>query len=126
VELPGAALSIARPARLPITLLVSHWQAEWAHADVARPAAMIFIRDPEKCSASVTQMLIALHGLTKAEAVVATAIGRGKSPEDIAAGLGVGMGTVRTHLKKALAKTGTRRQAALAALVANGVGGISA
>jgi len=120
-HLPGAALALPRPQRLPITLRVSPWRATWAPADVARPAALVFIRDPEASPSSAGQTLRELFGLTRAEAAVAVAVGEGRSPEQIAAGLGVGLGTVRTHLNQALAKTATGRQGALAALVARSV-----
>jgi DNA-binding CsgD family transcriptional regulator/PAS domain-containing protein len=124
-HLQGTAMVVGRPGRLPVTLLVAPWRATWAPADVAQPAAMIFIRDPEASGSAASQTLRELFGLTRAEAAIAVAIGEGQSLEHIAAALGVGLGTVRTHLKKALAKTGTGRQGALVALVARSVAGIS-
>lgn len=124
-HLPGTAIAVARPGRLPVTLLVSPWRATLAPADIAQPAAMIFIRDPEASGSATGQTLRELFGLTRAEAAIAVAIGEGQSLEHIATALGVGLGIVRTHLKKALDKTGTSRQAALAALVARSVAGIS-
>lgn len=125
-HMPAAALAVPRPGRLPITLLVSPWRAAWTPTDVARPAAMIFIRDPENSESTTVQTLRELFGMTRAEAAIAVAISEGQSLEHIAIALGVGLGTVRTHLKKALTKTDTRRQAALAALVARSVAVISA
>jgi DNA-binding CsgD family transcriptional regulator len=54
-----------------------------------------------------------LFGLTNKESEVAAALALGQSLEEIAASLGVGLGTVRTHLKSCLTKTGTSRQAQL-------------
>ncbi|MFC4274569.1 helix-turn-helix transcriptional regulator [Achromobacter aloeverae] len=122
---PGTAIAVPRTGRLPITLIVSPWKAEWAPADVARPAAMIFLRDPETSAPTAAQTSMELFGMTRAEATVAIAISQGASLESIAASLGVRLGTVPTHLKKALLKTGTQRQGALAALVARSVAGIS-
>lgn len=124
-QLPGAALAIPRVGRLPVTLLVSPWRAAWTPLDVGRPAAMIFLRDPERSESASAQTLRELFGLTRAEAAIALAIGQGQSLEQIAALSGVGIGTVRTHLKRALTKTDTHRQATLAALVARSVAGIS-
>lgn len=124
-HLPRPAMAVARSGRLPVTLLVAPWRATWASADIAQPAAMIFICGPETSGSAAGQTLRELFGLTRAEAVIAAAIGEGRSQEHIAAALGVGLGTVHTHLKKALAKTGTNRQGALAALVARSVAGIS-
>jgi DNA-binding CsgD family transcriptional regulator len=84
--------------------------------DRERPAALVFIRDPEAPLAATR--LRELFGLTRTEAAVAAGLGDGKSLENIAADLGTGIGTVRTHLKRVLAKTGTHRQAQLVALLA--------
>jgi DNA-binding CsgD family transcriptional regulator len=62
-----------------------------------------------------------LFGLTRTEASVAAALGRGASLENIAANMGIGLATVRSHLKRILAKTGTHRQAETAALLARSV-----
>jgi DNA-binding CsgD family transcriptional regulator len=56
-------------------------------------------------------------GLTRAEARVAARLARGSTLTEIATDLGVAHETVRTHLKRALAKTGTHRQAELVAWV---------
>lgn len=122
---PGAPLAVARPGRLPITLLISPWRAAWAPTDVVMPAAMIFVRDPEHSGSAAALTLRELFGMTRAEAAIAVALSEGRSLEEIAVALGVGLGTVRTHLKKVLTKTGTRRQAALVALLARSVAGIS-
>ncbi|MFW5925286.1 MAG: helix-turn-helix transcriptional regulator [Myxococcota bacterium] len=55
--------------------------------------------------------------LTPMEARVALGVGRGYSVRKIAAGLGIGVETVRTHLKRVYAKTGARRQSELTRLV---------
>lgn len=57
-------------------------------------------------------------GLTPAEAKTALAIAKGRDCEEIATLHNVSIATVRTHLKAIFAKTGTRRQAALAVLIA--------
>ncbi|MFN3815140.1 helix-turn-helix transcriptional regulator [Brevundimonas sp.] len=58
----------------------------------------------------------ALFGLTAAEQRVCDGIGRGETVVATAAALGVGESTVRTHLLRVFEKTGTGRQAELAAL----------
>jgi DNA-binding CsgD family transcriptional regulator/PAS domain-containing protein len=123
---PGAALAVPRPGRLPVTLLVAPWRENWATASATSPAASIFIRDPEASGPGASETLRELFGLTRAEAAIAVAIGEGQSLDRIAATFGVGLGTVRTHLKRTLAKTSTSRQGALASLVARSVAGISA
>jgi len=122
---PGMAMAVPRAGRLPVTLLVSPWRANWAPNDVAQPAALIFVRDPEDSGSAAISTLRDLFGLTRAEASVAVAIGQGKSVTQISLEFAVSLGTVRTHLKRALAKTGTDRQAALAVLVTRSVAGIA-
>ena len=88
-----------------------------------RPAVLVFIRDPEAPIA--VARLRELFSLTQTEGVVASALGRGASLEDIAANMGIGLATVRSHLKRILAKTGTHRQAEAVALLARSVSTVS-
>ena len=67
-----------------------------------------------------------LFGLTRTEGLVAAALGQGHSIEDIASGMNVSLATVRTHLKRLLAKTGTHRQAEAVALLARSVSTVAA
>jgi len=52
-----------------------------------------------------------LFGFTPTQARVAIEMTRGLGPKDIAANLGVGVETARTHVKHIMGKTGTHRQA---------------
>ncbi|OJU03801.1 MAG: hypothetical protein BGN83_18585 [Rhizobium sp. 63-7] len=56
-------------------------------------------------------LLQSLYDITQAEAKVAEGLLQGLSPKDIATIGGVGIETVRTHVKNLLAKTGAGRQA---------------
>ncbi len=58
------------------------------------------------------------HGLTAREYDVAALVARGCTDRDIARVLGIGFGTVRTHLNRAMAKCGCANRAELAAVVA--------
>jgi DNA-binding CsgD family transcriptional regulator len=58
-----------------------------------------------------------VHGLTLTEAKVAARLAGGRNVAEIAAALGISIGTVRTHLKGAYAKTGARTQAELVCVV---------
>lgn len=113
---PGAALSIPRPHRLPLALEVAPLRPSASRLEEPRPCALIFIRDPE--SPIAVERLRELFGLTRAEGAVAAALVRGGSLGDIAVQMGIGLATVRTHLKRILAKTGTNRQAEAVALLA--------
>jgi DNA-binding CsgD family transcriptional regulator len=63
-----------------------------------------------RCSAST--------GLTPRESDVAALVARGCTDRDIARILGIGFGTVRTHITNAMSKTGCSNRAELAAAIA--------
>jgi DNA-binding CsgD family transcriptional regulator len=81
---------------------------------------LVFIRDPQAPIA--VSRLRDLFGLTRTEGLVAAALAQGHALDDIAAGMDIGVATVRSHLKRILAKTGTHRQAEAVALMARSVG----
>ncbi len=62
-------------------------------------------------------------GFTEAEARVASQLVRGSTAAEVAARLGIGVTTVRTHIRSLLQKTHAPRQAALIALLHGGVAG---
>ncbi len=116
---PAAALALPRDHHLPLTLAVAPLRPSVSSLGDQRPCALIFIRDPEAPMA--VDGLRDLFSLTRAEAGVAADLGRGCSLEDISRRRGVGLATVRSHLKRILAKTGTHRQAEAVALLARSV-----
>lgn len=125
VAAPGAtALAVLRPRRMPLALEVAPLRPAVSVFGEQRPAVLVFIRDPEAPVA--VARLRELFGLTRTQSLVAAALGRGASPEEIAADLGIGLATVRSHLKGILAKTGTHRQAEAVALLARSVSTVSA
>jgi DNA-binding CsgD family transcriptional regulator/PAS domain-containing protein len=63
------------------------------------------------------EVLRTVYDLTQSEARIAALIAKGDSPEAIAEALAIAVSTVRSHIKGALAKTGTHTQAALAACI---------
>lgn len=81
-------------------------------------AALIFLADPNSRSGGVRDVLRDLYSLTPAETRLAEALGRGDSLGDIAAAFGVTENTIRTHMKSIYAKTDTRKQSHLVALLA--------
>ncbi|MBS7538096.1 helix-turn-helix domain-containing protein [Ancylobacter lacus] len=119
------ALAIARAGRLPLTLTLAPLRPRWSPGPDPGPLALVFLKDPERPSLHHDR-LRELFGLTPTEAAIAAELGAGRSAEEIASRQGIGLGTVRWHLKNILAKTGTRRQAEAAALLARSVAALPA
>jgi DNA-binding CsgD family transcriptional regulator len=125
----GGAMLISRPAPdEPLQALISPLGAQ-GHADLphgvrgalgaqAGGRAMLIVIDPQSSRRGVETRLVALFGLTPAEARVACEVGKGLNPKDVAEALQVLPSTVRTHLHHVFAKTATRRQAELMRLIA--------
>lgn len=116
---PVQALSVPRPHRMPLALEFAPVRPSACVLGEQRPACLIFIRDPQ--APISIERLRDFFGLTRTEGAVAAALGSGHSVEEIAAGMGVAVATVRTHLKRILAKTGTHRQAEVVTLLARSV-----
>ena len=108
-------LALLREQRLPLTLLCQRQLASGQFA-----GWHISLRDPEAARPDLL-LVQALFGLTPSEAAVATALALGQSCAEIAQVLGVQPNTVLAHVKKALTKTGTQRQAQLVSLLLRSV-----
>jgi DNA-binding CsgD family transcriptional regulator len=95
----------AQPARA-----VAPFDAHWA----------AFIQDPLVGMPMPGEAFAKLYALTPAELRVALALAQGLPLEEVAAMLGIGMATVRTHLQRLFKKTGTARQTELVVLMMSG------
>lgn len=85
----------------------------------ATAIAVLFERDrPPAPAAAARPALRDAFGLTDREAEVASLIAEGLDIAAVASRLGIRLDTARTYLKDAFEKTGTHRQAELAALLA--------
>lgn len=118
-EVP-APLRIDRPDRLPWTMAIMPLRPKWSKLVWQRPLALVLMRDPEYPPYAI-DLLRSLFGLTAMEARVAALLAHGTSPEQMPHMLSIGIGTVRTHLKQILAKTGTRRQGETIALIGRSI-----
>lgn len=82
------------------------------------PTAAIYLSGGATSTANLRpDPLRELFGFTIAEARVAIRLASGDSLREAAENLGVSLNTVRTHLQRAVAKAGVKRQAELVALV---------
>lgn len=78
---------------------------------------LIQIIDPAAPPTVDVPLLRSLFSLTKAEARLAENLARGLTLQECADEAGVSLNTIRTHLARALDKTGTNKQAQLVALI---------
>lgn len=100
-------------ARAPLTVLVIPLRAATDWLTPRRPAAILFVSDPERTNTPTAERLRQTFGLTRAEAAVAVEVLNGHGLQAAAAVLGVAPATARTHLTAVFGKTGTHRQAEL-------------
>lgn len=84
-------------------------------------AGVVFISAPEAMIIEAVEGLDDLFGISATEAKIAAALASGKQIAEIAFERGVSVNTIRTQLKRLLAKTGTRRQAELLRLILTNV-----
>ena len=111
-----AAVRITRPNNRSIAAFVLPI-LNTAPSGIADPSVLVLLVDPNDNRSVSLRTMIGLYGLTPSEARVAAIIGAGKSIEEVAIGLQIGVATARTHLKRIFQKIGIRRQAELVALV---------
>ena len=81
---------------------------------------LLLIHDPSTRAGTPPEILQEWHGLTPAEARVASLLASGFSVDQIAHQLRIKSDSVRTHLKRAYIKTGTTTQAELVMVVLSG------
>jgi DNA-binding CsgD family transcriptional regulator len=112
-------MALARPVpRRPLSVLVAPLTIESTWFVTGRPAAIVFVADPDSAPRTGQGQLRDLYRLTSAEATVAIAIARGQGLQAVADELGISLTTARTHLQHVFEKTQTRRQAELVRLIA--------
>jgi DNA-binding CsgD family transcriptional regulator/PAS domain-containing protein len=119
----AGSMSLPRPGDGGLlTILVSPVRGRdigrFADARLPDAAVLLFIVDPLDRSVPLAWITDA-YGLTSAEARVALAAASGLSIPAAADRLGISSNTVKTHLRRVYAKTGTSRQAELARVVAS-------
>ena len=113
---PGGVTIERSEGRPPLSVLVTPFRPEPGASGGPPVGALVFIRAPDWISPA-PELLQDLFGLTPMEATVAARLAGGIAPEAIAEAIGIGLSTVRHHIKNLFSKTGTTRQAELVALV---------
>ena len=78
---------------------------------------IIYVEDRPRANSVSADAVARRFGLTRAEANVAVLLANGKSVDEAAAALGITSASARTYCKRALAKSGARRQADLVQMI---------
>ncbi|WP_159993974.1 hypothetical protein [Roseomonas sp. 18066] len=81
------------------------------------PLALLMVTDPNARPNHLADQVIAMFGVTRAEAEVAASLATGLSVEEVATQRGVRLTTLRSQVQSLLAKTGTNRQGELLRLL---------
>jgi DNA-binding CsgD family transcriptional regulator len=108
---------LPRPSgRLPLRVtLIPLWRLDGS-ARIGRSARVaLFIKESDGPRAIDREAVADVFHLTTRESEIAALLASGADLEAIAAGLGIGLGTVRHHLKRLFDKTDTHSQPALIA-----------
>jgi DNA-binding CsgD family transcriptional regulator len=120
----GGAISLSAPDGRPLMVIVSPMRSRSAELGSSEGngthsvAAMVTLCDPDLPTRVPPVWLMDAYGMTLAEARVAFAASSGVKISDMARLLEVSPNTVKTHLRRVYEKTGVRRQAELARLMA--------
>ena len=117
-ERPRGALSVrGTDGRAALEVLVAPLLPEQRGESLGTATAVIYLIAPAMIFSTGRQPFARAHGLTRAEARVATLIAEGRTCRQAAEQLGVSHHTVRTQLKQIFLKTGARRQSGLVRLM---------
>lgn len=110
----GGRIRLSRgEERTPLIVLVIPIRAVTEWLAPRRPAAILFVTDPERANIPAAANLQHSFGLTRTEAAVAVQVLNGKGLQAAAAALRIAPVTARSHLAAIFAKTHTSRQAEL-------------
>jgi DNA-binding CsgD family transcriptional regulator len=113
---PIGAIAIERPKARPL-LVHGAPMAKSARDLFQQARAALMLVDPDEHQAPQEAFLRQIFGFTNAEAAIAAALACGQDIDEIAQARGVRPATIRNQIKGIFAKTDTRRQAELVALL---------
>jgi DNA-binding CsgD family transcriptional regulator len=114
----GGRCNLARrDGRGQLQVLVVPLRSEVSWITLRRPAAVLFVTDPDRDKRMQADGLRRHFSLTGAEIRFVTEIVKGDGLQAAADRLRVSLATARTHLRHVFEKTGTQRQAELVALM---------
>jgi DNA-binding CsgD family transcriptional regulator/PAS domain-containing protein len=111
------ALSIPRAGGRSALKLLIKTIPRWQQVGNRRPAAAIYIRDPDRVFVPSADVLRMLFGFTPAESSLAKLLAEGLSLDQAVARLGISKNTGKSRLRAIFAKTGASRQSTLVRLL---------
>lgn len=121
----GAVLRLARPSgRQALEVVVTPIRCEASPLFDRRAAAAILVAEPDAQVDRPPERLCQLYGFTPVEAEVASRLVKGMDLAKVGDDLGISIHTVRGHLKRLFAKTGTHRQPDLLRVLLTGLAGL--
>lgn len=118
---PSVKVTLRDGTILSIALLPLRPQNELRARSPSSARVLALVHDPRKVVRVDRAVVAELHGLTATEAELAASLAEGKTLAEFADARGTSEQTARTHLKRILDKTDTRRQADLVRLVLTGL-----
>lgn len=117
------AVSVSRPSgQSKLCLVVRRVPQGISPEHQQRPAAIVFVRDPEATRLNgANEVVRRLFNFTRMEAALALHLADGLTLDEAAEQLGVRRNTARTYLRFIFCKTGVTRQTTLVRLMLNNV-----
>jgi DNA-binding CsgD family transcriptional regulator len=115
----GSALRLPRSSGRAMVAVVLPLAAEPAWSFGRRPLAVLWVTDPDSGLVVRGRELIALFGVTGAEAAVATALLAGKTLQQVAVETQRSLTTIKSQLSGLMAKLGVNRQSELVRVLAS-------
>ncbi|MGA2133377.1 MAG: helix-turn-helix transcriptional regulator [Bryobacteraceae bacterium] len=121
----GGVMTITRPSgRRPYSVVVSPTEARVLGWNDGKPAAILFINDPDNQAMPNDALLARLYGLTPAESSLTRILLRGEDLNDACDEMSIRRTTARTHLRHIFEKVGVSRQAELLAVLLRTAGSV--
>lgn len=103
---PPSPYVVARPAGVGEPLVLEVGPVARGLSAFGDGMALVIARAPNRLQTRLGGLSLALFGLTPTEAVVASALASGRSPQAVADSMNVSIGTVRTHIRRVFDKAG--------------------
>jgi DNA-binding CsgD family transcriptional regulator/PAS domain-containing protein len=108
----AGVILLRRPSSRPLSILVCRLSPGGV-AGIAEPSALVFIHAEDRDARVRDADLMALYGLTRAEARLMRSLLQGQRLSEYAARAGISVNTAKSYLRDVFGKTGASRQSDL-------------